>query len=260
MPSNVVHQAARRVLARRASVLQPWLGARGDAVAMTTLANLTSRGWPCQQAFELMHRGQGVLLTAVPPGTPAALAGLRAGDVVTRVGGNPIRGIDDFSQLLRQVDTNVPVQFTVWSAERGPRAMTVKLSEAFDPVKATQMALQLAEDDGTPHREQPTSSAKNSAMLGFEAVAMLTAKAAPHLGAPSSLLVTFVRPGSAAALGGLRLGDLIVSINGKPVVETKPVENLFEQYASSLTLGVVRNNHPLTLTLSRRSADTTKRK
>ena len=264
MPSSIVHQAARRVLALRASVPQPWLGASGDTVAMTTLANLTSRGWPRQQASELMHRGQGVLLTAVPPGTPAASAGLRAGDVVTRIGGHLIRSVDDFSQLLRQANTNASIEFTVWRAKSAPHAITVKLSEAFDPVKATKMAQQLAEDDGTPRTLHPTSPAKDYAKdlvgLGFEAVTMLAAKTAPQPSAPSSLLVTSVRPESAAAFGGLRPGDLIVSVNGKALTEIKPTENPFAQPASSFVIGVVRNNHPLTLKLSPRPADSTKRK
>lgn len=260
MPTSLVHQAARRVLARRASVPQPWLGARGDAVAMTTLAKLTSSGWPHRQASELMHRGQGVLLTAVPPGTPAALAGLRAGDVVTRVGGLPIRSVDDLSQLLRKSGANVPLQFTVQSAEGAPRAITVKLSEAFDPIKATKMALQLAEDDGTPRQERPASPAKNLATIGFEAVVLLAAKAPPQFPGASSLLVTSVRPESMAASGGLRPGDLITSINGKPLVEIKSIDNLFEQIASPLTLSVMRGNRSLTLTLSRLPTDSTERK
>ncbi|MBA3441140.1 MAG: PDZ domain-containing protein, partial [Pyrinomonadaceae bacterium] len=260
VPSDIVDQAVKRVLTRRASVPQPWLGARGDAVAMTTLANLLSRGWPRQQAFEMMQRGQGVLLTAVPPNTPAAIAGLRAGDVVARIGAHSIRGVDDFSRLLRQAGPNVPVQFTVWRTEGKPRVITVELREAFDPVKATITALQLAEHDGTPHSEHRASYAKNSLILGFEAVVMLPAGVALNSSAPSSLLVIFVRPESAAASSGLRPGDQIVSVDGKPLPETKSIENPFEQHDSVLTLGVLRNSHPLTLTLPQPSTNSTKRK
>src|SRR5205823_11537921 len=79
--AETVRAAAARVQARRASVPQPWLGARGDAVALTPLQLFVTHGWPESEARALLNRQQGVLLTEVAPGTPAALAGLRRGDV-----------------------------------------------------------------------------------------------------------------------------------------------------------------------------------
>lgn len=45
---------------------------------------------------------QGILLTAVGQGSPAAAAGLREGDVITRFGGAPIQSEGDFRRAMRQ--------------------------------------------------------------------------------------------------------------------------------------------------------------
>ncbi|MGH9943748.1 MAG: hypothetical protein ACRD9R_15490, partial [Pyrinomonadaceae bacterium] len=63
LPAAVVRGAAARIQARRASVPQPWLGARGDAVARTSLELFVRRGWPRDAALEMLNRQRGVLLT-----------------------------------------------------------------------------------------------------------------------------------------------------------------------------------------------------
>ncbi len=43
---------------------------------------------------------EGAYVGRVKPGSPAAAAGLQAGDVITAVGGQPVRGEDDLQALL----------------------------------------------------------------------------------------------------------------------------------------------------------------
>ncbi len=131
--------AEARVRARRASVPQPWLGARGDAVAMTKPDQLMKLGWSRDSARTLIDRGRGVLLTGVAPGTPAALAGLRGGDIISRVNEREIKNLDDFSLSLREAGGNSTLDFIVLrrSLDAAPLKLPVTLSESVNPAFAT---------------------------------------------------------------------------------------------------------------------------
>lgn len=78
---------------------------------------------------------EGVLVRTVQPGTPAAKAGLKAGDVVIKVGGTPVSSTREISGLVR--------------AARGSVTFTVMRNH-----KETTLNMELAEDRGPgPQRE-----------------------------------------------------------------------------------------------------------
>ncbi len=56
---------------------------------------------------------RGVLLAAVPPEGPAGRAGLRAGDVLLRVGGQAVAGAKDLPEILRKLEPGRPVAVLV---------------------------------------------------------------------------------------------------------------------------------------------------
>lgn len=133
MSAETVRGAARRVQERRASVPQPWLGARGDALAFAPLEQLLAGGWTREQARTLLTRQRGVLLTSVAPGTPAARAGLRPGDVVSRIGRHDVRSVEDMSLMIKELGGNTLANFTVLRAESAPLNLAVRLSESPSP-------------------------------------------------------------------------------------------------------------------------------
>jgi S1-C subfamily serine protease len=133
MSAEMVRGAARRVRARCASVPQPWLGARGDAVAFAPLEQFLTRGWRPEQARALMSQQRGVLLTSVAPGTPAAHAGLRPGDVISRIGQHDVRNVEDMSSMIKELGGNTLANFTVLRAESAPLRLAVRLSESPSP-------------------------------------------------------------------------------------------------------------------------------
>ena len=141
LPAEVIRSAKARVLARRSSVLRPWLGARGAAVSNAPLDSLLANGWPRAEATALVNKRLGVLLTSVVPGTPAALAGLRTGDVVARIDAREVKNMDDFSFFLGEAGSGSTLSFTILrAAEHDPLRLSVKLSEAQNPASATQRA------------------------------------------------------------------------------------------------------------------------
>jgi len=57
--------------------------------------------------------GEGVLIREVSPNSPAAKAGLKAGDVITRVDGAVVKTVDDLREHLRQEREQKSVSLTV---------------------------------------------------------------------------------------------------------------------------------------------------
>lgn len=153
LPADAVRAAATRVQARRASVPQPWLGARGDAVSQTSPDLFVARGWTRGQASTLVRRQQGVLLTSVAPDTPAARAGLRTGDVIARVGDHDVRNVEDMTWILKELGGNAPAQFTVLRAGTMPFNLRVVLSEAQNPAAETARAEVSAAQSSLSHAQ-----------------------------------------------------------------------------------------------------------
>ena len=138
LPVTAVREACDRVLKLRGTVPQPWLGARGAAVAQAPLQTWIDQGWTPEAARPLIAKRQGVFLTSVAPGTPAALAGLRAGDLIAGVGPRDVRSIEDLSMNLKEAGVGSVVDLTVWRAMTPePLKFSVELKGAKNPALAT---------------------------------------------------------------------------------------------------------------------------
>jgi S1-C subfamily serine protease len=141
MHVSAVREACERVLKLRGTAPQPWLGARGDAVAQSPLQSWVERGWTPEAARPLIAKRQGVFLTSVAPGTPAALAGLRAGDLIASVGPRDVRSNEDLSLTLKEAGVGSVVDLTVWRAMTPePLKLAVELKGAKNPALATAQA------------------------------------------------------------------------------------------------------------------------
>jgi S1-C subfamily serine protease len=269
IPVAAVRRAASRVLARKASVPRPWLGVRGEAVAATPLEKFSSIGWTQLEAAKLKESYKGILLTSVAPGTPAALADLRPGDVIVRVNDFDVKSVEDFSFFLNEAGGGATVNFTFFRgntpmptigfapapptmaappappARMSPPAFTmfkplevsVKMGEALNPAGAMRLA------EGYAVGGQ-TLGALPVIARGLEAVA-LSPKAAAHLGARGGLLVVFVDPESAAARAGLHVFDVVESIDGRLLGRTSWPAALPVGNPQRLSLGVVRDRQKI---------------
>jgi putative serine protease PepD len=67
---------------------------------------------------------RGAVVVSVIPGSPAARAGIRAGDVIVAVGGTRIRSSADVSNALRRLDPGASVTLEVVD-QSGPRRVAV---------------------------------------------------------------------------------------------------------------------------------------
>ncbi|MET0625133.1 MAG: PDZ domain-containing protein [Pyrinomonadaceae bacterium] len=141
VPLATVRNACERVLKLRGNAPQPWLGARADAALQSSLDAWVKFGWTPETARPWIENRRGVFLTSVAPGTPAALAGLRPGDLIAGVGAREVRGAEDFSLTLKEAGVGSTVDMTVWRAlEPAPVKVTVELKGVRNPALATAVA------------------------------------------------------------------------------------------------------------------------
>ena len=234
---SVIRAAATRVLARQTSVPRPWLGISGEPVASASLDRIVRKGWQASRAMSLLEKQRGILLNSVAPGSPAALAALRAGDVIVSVNDSEVKTTDDFSLLLTEARGN-PVRFTIVRPyTTASESVTVELSESLDP----RFALKMFE---TP-RVLPGSPLIGH---GIETVPLRTA-AAGRLGTSSGLLVVYVQPASAAYKSGLRPGDVIEAINRRPIPVASSSPKFEQLTRAAYTLTVTRKKEKLLITV-----------
>ena len=230
VPADAARDAARRVLERQASVPKPLLGIRGEPVEFSSRNVFVANGWREDQFAKLFAGQEGILLLQVMPGTPAALAELRRGDVIMKVNNDAVKSAEDFSAFLGDVGSGEQVKFTVMRPDvADPFAISAKLGAAFDQ----------------PFNLQFELPRVSTAQMGLESVGIetvpLSARAASQMAAKSGLLVVAIQPQTAAARSGLREGDLIESIDGR-AVGIGPMPFAFEfSRQQKHVLSVVRN-------------------
>ena len=227
IPVAAVRRAVNRIRLRLERKPQPWLGARGSSLFATSLEQMMTVGWDRNNASRLMNLREGVVLTSVPPQTPAWFANLRVGDVVTRVNTGEVKSAEDFSSLLKEAGGRTPVSFTVVRPDRPtPQVVKVKLRESLNPV---------LEMEAAEARAARLQSRDPFVARGLETL-FIKPKVAHRLYSRGGLLVTFVHPESAAWRAGLLAGDVIESVDGRLLSETA----LPAALPAKISLGVIR--------------------
>lgn len=121
---------ARRVvddILDQGRVSTPWLALIGQNVDPRTARYLR------------LPTAEGLLVTEVFPDGPAARAGLRPGDVIRKIAGNPVSDRNKYLSLLRNHQPHAPMKLEVW---RDGREKTFTLEPAdFDDNTAEKLAL-----------------------------------------------------------------------------------------------------------------------
>lgn len=248
MPSSLIRNAAKRVLKRQSSVPRPWLGISGEPVENLEFEQILVRGWRREGAKSLTEARRGIMLTSVVPGSPAAVAALRSGDVILSVNDEVIKSADDLSWLLEEAEPGAAVQFTVARPDRPtPEAIELTLSEF--PDQFYQLKWPNVQFPKAPTRieqlfqpqEFSGSLISSSLMsLGIETIGLLQ-PVASQFGTNRGLLVLSVHPATAAFKAGLRTGDVIETIDGHEVSSPVIVKTLSRKPGPSYSFSVVRN-------------------
>lgn len=194
IPSNLVRHVGEQLL-KSGEVSRAWIGV-GFQELTPDLA----------KSFGTKVQG-GALVSHVEPGGPAAKAGIKPGDVIEKVGDQPVNQGRD---LLRAVLNKRVGEQTQLTLLRGGKRVGVTLTTGERPGSET-----LASGG--------QGGGKGAVTDGFGlSVQTLTPELAQRLGyeGEGKVVIRGVAPGSPAARAGLTQGDVIVEADKSPVRST----------------------------------------
>lgn len=191
-----------------------WLGVSIDEVS-------------ADKAKELkLPAARGVLIDEVDEDSPAAKAGLKAGDVITEFDGQRVEGTVAFLRMVRETPPGRTVQITYW---RDGRSQTASAELTGNRVSGT-IRLRGGEAPrafsfATPMPDMPAIAElprmftlSRTPTIGISAMD-ISGQLGGYFNAPDGegVLVTDVNEGSPAEKGGLKAGDVITKVSGHRV-------------------------------------------
>ncbi len=185
VPSNMAKRVAEQ-LVKNGRVQRAWLG--------VGLQDLT----PDLAGAMKLEPGAGVLVTSVAEGGPAQKANMKAGDVIASVAG---KGTKDSRELIREVllhDVGTSVSLEIL---RDGKRYGSQLTLAARPEQP--VPLLPVQQQGVPQ-----------AGLGFNVRDLTPQEAAQLRLAKPVAVVTQVAPGSAADRAGVKIGDVVMEVDG----------------------------------------------
>jgi serine protease Do len=149
-----------------------------------------------------LNKPGGALVSGLKPDAPAAKAGLRDGDVILAVNGQPVESGNDLRLRISQTAPGTSVKLQV---SRDGKIQDVNVT--------------LGELPGEKNAEEKPGESSTGGLEGVN-VQELTPDALEELQLPAGtrgVVVTSVDPSSVAAAAGLDRGDVIQEVNHKPV-------------------------------------------
>ncbi len=157
---------------------------------------------PDNAKFFNLKGNSGALIASVTPDSPASRAGLKQGDVVSAVNGQPVETGSDLQVIVSEKAPGTKIKLDV---QRNGQPQTIDLTV------------------GEYHKEREVAAASSDesghARLGI-AIADLTPDVRQQLNLEpevQGVAVAQVQPGSPAEDAGLSTGNVILEINRKPV-------------------------------------------
>jgi serine protease Do len=184
---------------------------------------------------------RGVYIREVSEDSPAAKAGLKAGDVVTEFNGQRVEGTVQFRRLVRETPPERSVSLTVWRDGRS-QSLSAQLGSTGEHMMRS---MRISPPD--IHIEMPRIETfgmiGRTPVLGIQADD-ISGQLGAYFGVPGGegILVREVGEDSPAAKAGLKAGDVIIKLDGDPVKTVSDLRAKLREKRESKTVavGVIR--------------------
>jgi Do/DeqQ family serine protease len=217
IPSNLVAQFVEQAAAGGTRFERPWAGMAGQPVDADLAASLG------------LTIPQGIVISDLHPLSPFAAAGIEVGDVITHVGGLEVNTPSEM--VFRMSVTGLGHEVAVRVVRQGiPREMSVHLIAP--PDEPPRAPLVLGEKTILPglrvERINPAVLAEYNVPL-----------------AAQGIIVTDL--GRFGARIGLRVGDVLLGVNGRAIETQRDVERAFTDPDRRMQLDVLRGDQRVSL-------------
>jgi serine protease Do len=182
---------------------------------------------------------RGVLIADVQNGSPASRSGLRRGDVIVKVEGQPVASSGEFRNAIASAGANRNVSLELY---RDSKPMTLSAALGESP------------SDAAPARPQPGEKTRAPEVDGLT-LSDLGPETRRAFGIADSVdkgaVITNVTPGGPAARAGLRPGDVLLEVNRKPVASAREFGDAYVKAKGNVLLLVHRRGATVFLVLKR---------
>jgi serine protease Do len=205
IPSNLAKPIVA-TLREKGSIERGWLGVQIQGVT------------PDIAAAVGLDKPAGAIVSEVMPDSPAAKAGLKAGDVILSFGGKAVDRLHDLPRLVAAAPIGGKAEVTLWR-DHATQKVTVEVAKLADD--------QVAANDNQP--EAPAAPASDAVETLGLTLASLTPDLRQQFGIADTIngvVVTSVADDGPAAKRGLQPGDVIEQVGSDPVATPQQVANL----------------------------------
>ncbi|PRD45812.1 serine peptidase [Phyllobacterium phragmitis] len=184
IPASTAKEVVDQII-KTGSVQRGWIGVQIQPVTKEIAESLG------------LSESKGAIVAAPQDGGPAAKAGVQAGDVITAVNGETVEDPRDLARKIAAIAPGEKADVTVW---RKNAAKNIDISiDAMPKEQQQQASTEKPSQPGTPET------------LGSYGLTVVPSEDG------KGVVITDVNSDSDAADKGIRSGDIIVSVNNKPV-------------------------------------------
>ena len=178
-----------------------------------------------------LREGFGAMIVEVLKETPAEASGLEAGDVVVAVRGQPVVDTRTLQRYIAAAPVGEVVPMTVLRGPAGRRPVSVRVGVMPDAVAAERVAAEFGFFVREPNAQGEPGDARPA----------------------SAPTVTAVVPRSRAAAAGLRPGDVLMEVNGRPVENVSGLREVLLAVSPDAPLALVvrRDRERVTVSIDR---------
>lgn len=175
----------------------------------------------------LDEKNPGAWVAQIEPKSPAAKSGLKVYDTITEVNGQKIKSSLDLSDKISATSPGSTAQLKVIGQNKKSRNVTVTVGERPDQKKAK-----------GPKDDLQLKGLESPHSLGFK-ISDLTPQLREDMELPADVnkpVVVAVERGSIASLAGIRVGDVILEVNGQDVTNAKETAKALKKDKNTLRL------------------------
>ncbi|HTM50793.1 MAG TPA: DegQ family serine endoprotease [Bryobacteraceae bacterium] len=187
IPSNMAKTVMAQ-LVKNGKVRRGQLGVSIQPVTSDIAANLG------------LGEARGVLVSSVTPSSPADKGGIKVGDVILAMNGQPTNSSNELRNRVAAAGPGADVSLTVWRSGKEQEVKT----------KLTELTL-----EGAQNPQQPSAAPAGAGQLGLGVRPLTPEDSAPR--GVTGLVVESVDPAGPAAEAGIQVGDVISEVNRQPV-------------------------------------------